>query len=277
MTLLLEFIKFLIFAILLVIISKYALVWVLRKIGDTLNLKSSTVGTLTGAATSTPELLSTCFTATAGLISTSIYNILSSNIINLILYFFSVIINKNIKFIKDRIILIDIVMSIITITIPLFLVINNIEISFTIVPTFILLLILFMTINSYIHENFFKKKDRSLIRFLKRFQKRDLKVVKYFIYLFGILFILFICANQLTNALEIICITFKVPELLMGVLLGVITSIPELITFIESQRYYDREHAYDGVVEATNNLFTSNVMNLFVIQTLGIILFMISN
>jgi len=277
MVLAIQIIKFLIFAFLIVIISKYALAWTLRKIGDTLNLKSSTIGTLTGVATSTPELLSTCFTATVGLISTSIYNILSSNIINIFLYLFSVIINKNIKFLKNKVIIIDIVMAIITITIPLFLVINDIEMSFTIVPTFILLFILFTMINSYTHESFFKRKDRSLIRFFRRFQKKNLKVIQYFFLLALILFTLFICADLLTDSLKVICITFKVPELIMGALLGIISSIPELITFIESQRFYDKENAYDGVVEATNNLFTSNVMNLFVIQTIAIVLFIICN
>ena len=63
----------------------------------------------------------------------------------------------------------------------------------------------------------------------------------------------------------------------MGTLLGFITSIPELITFIESQSYYSKENAYDGVIEVTNNLFTSNVMNLFVIQTISIVLFILFN
>lgn len=277
MTLFIEFIKFFFYAIIIVIISKYALVWTLRKIGDTLNLKSSTVGKLTGVATSMPELLGTSFAAVAGLISISIYNILSSNIINLFLYLFSVIINKNAKYLKDKTILIDIIMSIITIAIPLFLVIKKVEMNLFIVPIFILAFLLFIMINNYTHENYFRRKDRSLIRFLRRFQKPDLKVVKYFLYLTLIILGLFICADQLTNSLENICLVFNVPELIMGILLGFITSIPELITFIESQRYHSKIHAYDGIVEATNNLFTSNVMNLFVIQTISIVLFMLFN
>ena len=33
------------------------------------------------------------------------------------------------------------------------------------------------------------------------------------------------------------------------------------------------EDAILGVVEATNNLFTSNILNLFVIQSIGIIIY----
>jgi len=64
--------------------------------------------------------------------------------------------------------------------------------------------------------------------------------------------------------------------MILGILLGFITSIPELITFFEAQKYYvlDR-NAELGVIEATNNLLTSNLFNIFVIQSLGIIIFSI--
>jgi len=55
------------------------------------------------------------------------------------------------------------------------------------------------------------------------------------------------------------------------------TSLPELITFFESQKHYKTHNIDDilGVVEATNNLLTSNILNLFIIQSLGIIIFSI--
>ena len=65
---------------------------------------------------------------------------------------------------------------------------------------------------------------------------------------------------------------------IIGILLGMITSIPELITFFESQKYYKkRKNQMPGVVEATNNLFVSNILNLFVIQSIGIIIFAFCN
>ena len=86
MLLLLEFIKFFLYSILIVVISKYILVTVLRKLSVSLKLKAKTVGNIAGIATSMPEFLSVSFASVAGLISTSIYNILSSNIINFIQY-----------------------------------------------------------------------------------------------------------------------------------------------------------------------------------------------
>ena len=54
-----------------------------------------------------------------------------------------------------------------------------------------------------------------------------------------------------------------------------ITSIPELITFFESQKHYRKESKNKllGVIEATNNLLSSNMINLFLIQSIGIIIY----
>ena len=66
------------------------------------------------------------------------------------------------------------------------------------------------------------------------------------------------------------------PEIVLGIALGFITSIPELITFFESQKHYKNENIGElGVVEATNNLLTSNVLNLFAIQSIGILIYTI--
>ena len=65
---------------------------------------------------------------------------------------------------------------------------------------------------------------------------------------------------------------FNIPQSVIGIALGFITSLPELITFIESQKNSkNNENEVEGVVEATNNLLTSNIINLFVVLTIGII------
>lgn len=83
--------------------------------------------------------------------------------------------------------------------------------------------------------------------------------------------------NLLSNSLESLCLQFNIPQFVVGIALGFITSLPELITFFESQRHHKKEDSDLGVVEATNNLLTSNVLNLFFIQSVGIIIYVISN
>ena len=78
---------------------------------------------------------------------------------------------------------------------------------------------------------------------------------------------------EINYTLETLCKLFNISEAIIGILLGFITSIPELMTFFESQKHYKKEDDdMLGVVEATNNLLTSNILNLFAIQTIGILI-----
>ena len=98
---LIEIIKFIIYSILIVVISKYILVTTLRKLAESLTLKAKTVGDIAGYATSVPEFLTITTSSLRGLTGASIYNILSSNIINLIQYLGAIILNKNTDTLKN--------------------------------------------------------------------------------------------------------------------------------------------------------------------------------
>ena len=150
MNLILEFVKFIIFSLGIVTISKYMLVPVLRKISIALKLSPKASGNIAGFATSVPELLTVSFSAASGLIGTSVYNILSSNIINLIQYIFAIYLNKNQKFLRNRAISIDIFLVIATIIIPLVLAIFNVTLGITSVVIFLILLVVFYYINQMI-------------------------------------------------------------------------------------------------------------------------------
>lgn len=282
MKLFFEIIKFIFYSLLIVAISKYILVKVLRKLAEALNLKAKTVGNIAGIATSIPELLSVSFAASTGLIGTSIYNIISSNVINLIQYIASIGLNKNWKILKNKALKIDIIMVGITVIIPIFLIICNIEMSIGIVPILILIFILFYYINSNTHKLYLKhesKQEEDIVNKERRFIKgKKEKIIKYYIFLISTSIALYIVGNLLSNSLESLCGIFNISQVVIGIALGIITSIPELITFFEAQKHHkNKEDSKLGVVEATNNLLTSNILNLFVIQSIGIIIYTIFN
>jgi len=279
MELLIQIIKFLIYSLLIVAISKYILVTVLRKLAESLELKPKTIGNIAGLATSMPEFLSVSFSAIAGLIGASIYNILSSNIINLVQYILSITLNKNAKILRNQALKIDIIMVIITIIIPSAMLMFNIEADIEIIPIFILLFSLFYYINTNTHKLYLTKEEKEeekIIAEESRFIKGKKKIIiKYAIYLLLTGISLFVVGNLLSNSLKQLCLHFNVPQFLIGIALGFITSIPELITFFESQKHYKNKSNKLGVVEATNNLLTSNILNLFIIQSFGMVLYAI--
>ena len=273
MNIILEFIQFIIFSTLIVVISKYLLVTVLRKLSKQLKLSSRTTGNIAGMATSVPELLTVSFSAFTGLIEISSFNIISSNIINFIQYLISIFINKNQNILSNKALKIDIIMIIFTILLPLVLI--NVQKDISIIPAFILLFILFYIINKNAHKLYLSK-VRTTIEKEEQVKTNKIQIGLNFIYLILIAILLYLIGSLLSNTLTNLCIKFNIPEFILGVLLGVITSIPELITFIESQKHHMKnENRETGVVEATNNLLTSNIMNLFIIQSIGILIYTI--
>ena len=274
---LLEIIKFIIYSGLIVLISKYVLVTTLRKLAEALNLKAKTVGDIAGYATSVPELLTIITSSLRGLTGASVYNILSSNVINLIQYLGAILLNKNTSKLRNRAIITDLVLVFFTIAIPIVFLKLDIELKLTVVPLFIILYSLFIVLNNHVHKLYLKNEDEELEEEIESERKEEKKKPKKVLLYVSILIItgilLFFIGELLGDTLENLCNIFGVSEVIVGILLGFVTSLPELITFFESQRHYKKvEDDMLGVVEATNNLLTSNILNLFAIQTVGILI-----
>ena len=267
MEMIIEILKLLLELFAIIIISKKLLVPIIRKLGESLKLKAHTIGVISGVATSIPEFLTVAFSTSSGLISAGIYNILSSNLINIIQYLLSVVINKNIKLLKNKSILISIILSIITIIIPIIIIYFKIERNIILIPIFIILFYIFNKINTNIH----KKYEINL-----EYKSREGNVLKYIIYIIFIgIIILYFIGDLLSNTLEVLCHTFNISEILIGFILGMATSIPEFITFIESQKFYSQKDNLLGLIEASNNLVVSNTLNLYVIGAISIVIFQI--
>lgn len=272
-----EWIKFMVYTGLIVAISKYILVTTLRKLAENLELKAKTVGNIAGAATSVPELLTITISSIKGLMGASIYNILSSNVINFLQYVASIVVNKNRKAFQNLAIQMDVVLVIITILIPVTFVWLDIELNIYIIPIFVLLYALFHYINHNAHKLYLQQEEEKLEKEIDKEGRREKgntrKTILYTGTLLLVGIILFVIGDLLGKTLENLANYFGISQTVIGVLLGIVTSIPELITFFESQKHYtSKHHEILGVVEATNNLLTSNLLNLFVIQTIGILI-----
>lgn len=277
-----EMVKFIIYSGLIVLISKYILVVTLRKLAEALNLNAKIVGDVAGYATSVPELLTIITSSLRGLTGASVYNILSSNVINLIQYIGAIMLNKNTSKLRNKAIVTDLILVFFTIVIPIFFLKFNIELKLAIVPIFIILYILFRFLNNHVHKLYLKNEDVELEEEIEEEKleqkKKPKKIIRYVVTLIVTGILLFIVGELLGDTLENLCKLFGVSEVIVGILLGFVTSLPELITFFESQRYYKKvDDDMLGVVEATNNLLTSNILNLFAIQTIGIIIISIVN
>ena len=205
-------------------------------------------------------------------------------------YLFSIFLNQNQKKLKNKALKIDIILVMCTIIIPIVMTIFNVDFNIKVIPLFIILFIFFYYLNFKVHqfylENNLEKLNKDTIDYNKlktnKIKKekdnkiRRLKILIYIVFLICISGVLYFIGNNLNIVLSKLCNLFNIPEQLIGFTLGFVTSIPELITFFESQKEYKKtENSELGVIEATNNLLTSNILNLFVVQTISIVIFVI--
>ena len=195
----------------------------------------------------------------------------------MIQYLGAILLNKNALKLRNKAILIDLVMVFFTIAIPIVFLKLDIELKLAVVPLFIILYIFFMVLNNNVHKLYLKNEDEELEEEIeeerKEQKKNPRKVLRYVLVLIVTGVLLFIIGEMLGDTLENLCNLFGVSEVVVGILLGFVTSLPELITFFEAQRYYKKvDDDMLGVVEATNNLLTSNILNLFAIQSVGILI-----
>ena len=198
---------------------------------------------------------------------------------------------------KNKAIKADIILVIITIILPLLFSSIKSEFQLAMVPLLIFLYIGCKKINNdthklYLNEEEINKENTKIstetdtegnINFGKNINIKKganlvnkPKILKDIVILIITGVLLFFIGDLLGDTLDTLCRMFNVPEVVIGIVLGFVTSIPELITFFEAQRHHkNSQNDMLGVIEATNNLLMSNMMNLFVIQSIGIILFSI--
>lgn len=282
MSLTIELIKFLLLSLGIVLVAKFLLANYIRKLSEIINLNPKITGQITGITTSAPELLSVISATSIGLIDTSIFNILSSNIINVCLFLFSLYINKNFKYFKNFKnlfgIKMDILITIITIIIPIILIITSTHTNSILVPVFAIAFLLCMRISQVAYKNSsinieLNNKSINLSK-----AKRNKKIICYIFFLLVSAYLLYILSSFLEINLNNLCRNFNISQFIIGILLGIITSMPELITFLSSQKYYkfdNNEKRFYGVIESLNNLSSSNILNLFFVQTVGLLIYTI--
>ena len=170
-----EIIKFIVYSGLIVLISKYILVTTLRKLAEALNLKAKTVGDIAGYATSVPELLTITTSSLRGLTGASVYNILSSNVINLIQYLGAILLNKNTSKLRNRAIITDLILVFFTIAIPIAFLKLNIQLKVAVVPLFVILYIFFRFLNNNVHKLYLKNEDAELVKEIEEESKEQWK------------------------------------------------------------------------------------------------------
>lgn len=271
------FLLFLIQVSLIVIVARFLLYKPAKAIAHRLQLAEKTSGQILGYLTSAPELVTTIFVALNGFMAAVAYNILSSNVINVFLAFIAAAVYGkwrellSLKLWREQLlILASIAVPIVVLTT------GQVEAAWTI-PAFLLGYLGYLLVIRRISSDSpvpFETDEIVHLQVDSRLSTRWFVVLNVSIIVVALGGLYFL-GDALGSTVRELGTTFGVPEIILGVLIGVVTSLPELTTFFASYGWHRAQGTNRATEEVTHNLLASNVSNLLLIQTLGVLIFLL--
>jgi Ca2+/Na+ antiporter len=280
---LLAFGQFLLYTGLIVIAARFVLYVPVKNITEILGMDHRKAGQLLGYLTSSPELITTIFIAINGFMAAVAYNILSSNVINLVLAMSAALWYRRIKELWDRHFWREHLILLVSIVLPILLLatgqIGNIAMS----PVFVVLYIVYLWIIRHIttdsptpveyHEVELRHHDDDVKVLHGR--ERTIRLSMNAAVIISGLAGLYFLGNALGGVITELGTTYGVPAIVIGGVVGIVTSLPEMTTFFASYAAHKSVKVNRGSEEVMHNLLASNVSNLLIIQNVGLILFVV--
>ena len=239
-------------------------------IGAALKFSAKVRGQMIGYATSVPEFTVLVAGAFAGVFKAGLWNIAASNIINCALFLTTVFAFRQQLDLKNKVFADEIAFGILSVVIPLLMFAAHIGTG----PATIVALVAFFVI--------YKVMDKRLNKAGKPAplppgsESRSLGSGLAFLVV-GVLVIL-LAGNFLSSSAGALIKQLNVPAWAVGWILGLVTSVCELASFIEiyrTHKHKDSPTHIKDTQEAIDALVASNVSNLGLILPLGMLVYLI--
>jgi Ca2+/Na+ antiporter len=246
---------------------KYGLVPGIDKLSASLGWSLKARGKATGYATSVPELVTLVAAGLSGVWEAGLWNIASSNLINLSLAVIAIMVHKRLGEVGNRRFLKEIVFAFVGILAPLLLMTLKMDTHVAVIPC------LFVLFGAYL---LLDKGDGEPPEC-----QGDLEESSVFVGLLTIavtLGFIVVAGNFLGDATRSVVVEMGVPAAAAGWILGLVTSLPEAVTFFtvfSSKRVAGSEDHCEQMQELLDNLAASNMSNSALIYPLGLAIFLL--
>ena len=248
----------------IVTIAKYALYDPVQRLVSYTRASKVVSGQILGYLTSAPELVSTVFIAATGFFTAAAFNVLGSNVINVFLVITAALWFKHLRTLRHARYRLDLLIVGASIVLPLALVLTDTATQLWTVPLFLALLIAYFILLRTRSEPP-KETDSPPDPLPSSVTKW---VVNSTVVLAGLVGLYFL-GSQLGDSVYSLGYSFGVPAVVLGGLAAIATSLPEFTTFFSSFA----KNGSSASTEVVHNLLASNVSNLLIIQTIGVIVY----
>jgi len=249
---------------------RFLLIPGIGRIGAALKFSPKTRGQIIGYATSVPEFTVLMAGALNGVFNAGLWNIASSNIINWVLFLITVFVLRQQMDLKSRTFTDEIIFGILSVVIPLLMFALHVKLGY---PTALGLFLFFILYKVLDHK--LNKSGAPAI--LPPGSENGTLWGGSLILLVGTGIIL-VAGKFLGSSAGKLITQLHVPAWAVGWILGLVTSVCELASFIEIYRVHkpkDGPRHIKDTQEALDALVASNISNLGLILPLGMLVYLI--
>jgi Ca2+/Na+ antiporter len=236
-----------------------------------LNWSPKTRGQVTGFATSIPEFAALISTALNGVWAAGLWNIASSNIINVVLLITAVCWYRQYRDLWNKHFIDEMLFAGMAVAFPLLLMYFSMDQSPYTVP-----ILLFFYLVYRLSDRVFNRAHTE-----PDVEGEDAGSAKLgLLYIIGSIAIICVAGNFLGTSAEAIVNKMEIPVIFVGWLLGFVTSLPELTTFFKVYSAAKKKGALGGTddtQEVLDNLTGSNMSNVGIIYPIALLIFLFVN
>jgi len=262
---------------LIIVVARFLLYKPAKGIAQRLRFGDQAAGQLLGYLTSVPELVTTIAVAATGFMAAMAYNIRSSNVINVGLAIAAALVYRGTRDLFSRRYRREHVLIAVSIAIPILLLMTNQVESVWVIPTFIALYVVYVVYVRRISRDSpgpVEYEEVAHVDVGRRLRLPTYLVLNGLIIALALVGLYFL-GSFLGETVHELGTTFGIPQVAIGVLIGVVTSLPEMTTFFSSYHGHRRSGTERATEEVTHNVLASNASNLLIVQTVGLAVFLL--
>lgn len=251
----------------IIALVKYGLVAGLEHLANALNWTPKTRGQATGYATSAPELVALVAAGLAGVWDAGLWNIAASNIINGGLMLLAMLVYKQGHELFNRRFLDEIAFASLGVLAPLVLMSLDLDTHWVVVPVLLGLFVVYQVLDRRLNP----APAKPAVDTVGNLKLGVTLVVTA-------LSMIAVAGIFLGGATKGVVQQMGIRPAIAGWLLGVVTSLPEVVTFFAVYATSKREgkaHLLEDTQEVLDNLAASNMSNTALIYPVGLSVFLI--
>jgi Ca2+/Na+ antiporter len=253
----------------IILLVKLGLLRAIDNIANAMKWSAKTRGQITGYATSVPEFVCLVSAGLAGVWEAGLWNIASSNIINSGLMLFAVLFYRQLGDLFNLRFLDEISFASFAILVPLFLMEVGLDTQWYLVPLLLCFFVFYLVVDKQVNRPAREEKTA---------QQAAANLPFGTILGLSALIAISIAGIFLGSATAAVVEQLGLRPVIAGWILGLVTSIPEMVSFFAIYAAARREGKLQGLndtQETLDNLTGSNMANVGVVYPFGLLVFLI--